>query len=231
MIDGPYTGWKPASEDWYRIKFGIVLYVDKDGLVSSTETDHGASPKFRADGHNQDAPPPASESHRKTYSMGRLMGNDDPGALRQMHRMSGPAGYGAIQPGDLPPTDFFVDSPSFYGSSVMSSPSGFKDPGGENRTNGIDGVNGGINGAHIAGGDSSSMLPMELMIYNDLMMDIEGTARFLGQEFQDSVLFGPSPVSSPAPEGQYPDQGPGSQPPSTVYGCVLPSAQFVRCRY
>jgi len=220
MIDGPYTGWKPAPDDWYRIKFGVVLYVDKDGLLSSSETNHGAYPKFRADdGYDQDAPPPTSESYQQTYPMG----NDDPGTLRQVHMMGGPAGYGAIQPGDLPPTDFFANSPSFYGSSAMSSPSGFKIPGGENSTNGID-------GAHITGGDSSSMLPMELMIYNDLMTDIGGTARFLGHEFQDSVLFGPSPTSSPVPEGQYPGQGPGSQPSSIMYGWVLPSVQFVRRR-
>jgi hypothetical protein len=222
MIDGPYTGWKPTPDDWYRIKFGTVLYVDKDGLLSPVEINRGAHQKLRTNnGYNQDTSSPTSESHQQTYPMGGPMGNDDPGTLRQMLGMGGPAGFGVIQPEDLPPTDFFVNSPSFSDSSTTSSPSGFNGPGGMNTANGINGISGGMNGTRIAGGDSSSMLPIELMIYNDLMTDIGGTARFLGQEFQDSVLFGPTPTSSPAPVGQQPGQGPVPQSPSTMYGWVF----------
>lgn len=215
MTDGPYMGWKPTTDDWYRIRFGSVLYVDKDGLLSSIETNRGARPKFRASGkHDKDAQPPPSDPRRQTYPMGGPMGNDDPGALRQMFGIGGAAG----QPEDLPPADFYMNSPSFSDSSATSSPSEF---GGPTGTDEIHGISGGINEARIKGGDSSSMLPMELMIYNDLMMDIGGTARFLGQEFQDSVLFGSTPTSSPVPAGQCPGQGPKPQLPNSMYGCVF----------
>jgi len=224
MVDGPYQGWKPTFEDWCRIKFESILYVDKDGLLSSTEINRTAYPKFRAnDGYNRDTSSPTSESRRETYPMGGPMGNKDPGVLRQMLGMGGPVGYGAIQPGDLLPADFFVNSPSFSENSVPPSSSGFSSPVGMNmnRTNRTNGIGEGINGSHITGGDSSSMLPMELMIYNDLMTDIEGTARFLGRGFQDSFLFGPTPTSSPVPVGQHPYQDPGPQPPGAMYGWVL----------
>lgn len=209
MTDGPYTGWKPTPDDWYRIKFGIVLFVDRDGLLSSLETNRGARQKLRVnDGYDRDASSPNSESGRQTYPMGGPMGNDDHGALRQMLGMGRSAGYTGIQPGDLPPTDFFMNSPSFSDSSVMSSPPGFGEQDGQD----------GTNGQYITRGDSSSVLPIQLMIYNDLMTDIEGTARFLGQEFQNSVLFGTTPTSPSATVGQHPGQGLGSQPPSTMYG-------------
>lgn len=216
MVDGPYTGWKPTPHDWYRIKFGEVLYVDKDGLLSSVENNRGAYPKFRANERYKDHSSPTSESRQKTRPTGGSMGNDDPGALRQMLEMGGPTGYGAIQPGDLPPADFFVDSPGFSDSPAISTPSGLSGPGSPDMTSRTNGISEGINGARVLGGDSSSMLPMELMIYNDLMTDIGGTARFLGQEFQDSVLFGPTATSSPTPVGQYQSHGP--QSPSTMYG-------------
>ena len=186
------------------------------------EIKHRAYRKFRVNEGYKDRSSPTSESHPKTYPMGGPMGNDEPGALRQMLGMGGPTGYGAIQPGDLPPAGFFMNSPSFTDSPTTSTPSGFSGPGSPDMTNRTDGINGGINGARIAGGDSSSMLPMELMIYNDLMTDIEGTARFLGQEFQDSILFGPTPTLSPTSAGQYPNQGSVPQSPSTMYGWVLP---------
>ena len=223
MIEGPYTGWKPTPQDWYQIQFG-VLYVDKDGFLSPMETNREAYPKSRANEGSKDRLSPTSESHGETYPMGGPMGNDDPEAFRQMLAMGWPTGYGAIQPGDLPSTDFFMnssDSPAACTSSGSTEPSG---------PNMIDGINGGINGARTAGGGFSPILPMELMIYNDLMTDIGGTARVLGQEFRDSVLFGPTPTSSPIPAGQHSDQGPGPQPPSTMYEWVFPSVQFARRR-
>ena len=212
MIDGPYTGLKPTVEEWYRIKFGNVLYVDKDGLLSSMETDHRAHPKHRTNEEYNNPPSLTSEPRRGTRTMQRPMENGDPETFRQMLSMGGPTGYGAIRPGDLPPADVFMNSPSFSDSSATSTLSGFSEPGGPDTTNRIKGLSRGINGA------TSPILPVELMIYNDLMTDIGGTARVLGQEFQDSVLFGPTPASSPPPTSQYPDQLPGSQPPGTMYG-------------
>jgi hypothetical protein len=228
MIDGPYTGWKPTPQDWCQIKFGRVLYVDKDGLLSPMETNRGPHPKFRANEGYKDHQSPTSESRRETYPAEGPMVKDDPTALRQMFAMGGPTGYGAILPEGLTPTNFFVNSPGFSGSPATSASPGSSGPGPDMMKK-IDGVNGGIDGARITEG-FSPILPMELMIYNDLMTDIGGTARVLGQEFRDSVLFCPAPTSSPTPAGQHPDQGPGSQPSSTMYEWVLPSVQFARRR-
>ena len=221
MIDGPHSGWKPTHQDWYRIKFGTALYVGKNGVLSPMEINCGAHPKFRPNEEHKDSSLPTPESCQEMYPMGGLMGNDDPGVLRQMLGMDGPTGYGAIRPGDLPPTDFFKN-PSFFDSPQMSTSLESSGLGGPDTPDGVSETSG-IRGTRIAGGDSSSMLPVELMIYNDLMTGIEGSARFLGQEFQDSVLFGPAPTSSPTPAGQHPNQGPQPQSPSTVYGWVLPS--------
>lgn len=194
MVDGPYVGWRPTIEDWDRIKVCSVIYVDEDGFLSRTET----KPKFRGNsGHSQDASPRIPELHRTTYPFGGPTESADPGALR---KTTGSAGYGAIQPGDLPPAGFFVKNPHFRDGSGMPSPSELSSPSETSETIGLT-------------EDSSSALPMGLMIYNDLMMDIGGTARFLGQEFHDSVLFGPTPT----PSDRYSDRGPELQPPNAPY--------------
>jgi len=76
------------------------------------------------------------------------MGNDDPEALRQMLAMGEPTGYGTIRPGDLPPTDFFMN---FSDSPATSASSWSSEPGGPDMMNRVNGIDGGINGAHIAG--------------------------------------------------------------------------------
>jgi len=215
MIDGPYKGWKPTPEDWYRIKFGRVRYVDKDGLSSSVETDRRGYPKLRTDDrYYQDGSSPTSETYRETHPMRGSTESDGSKTLRQMLGAGGLAGYMEIQPGGLSPADS-LNSPNFSDGSVMSSPLGSSGLGETNGRNEIDGIGGGANGGCIMG-DSSSVLPMELMIYNDLITDIEGTARFLGHEFQNSVLFSSTPTSSPTPAGLYPGQS-----PNTMYGWVF----------
>ncbi|KAF9778891.1 fungal-specific transcription factor domain-containing protein [Thelephora terrestris] len=205
-IDGPYMGWKPTFEDWDRMKACLVFYVDKDGLISSAENGRGAHRTFQDKDEYGDRNA-SFNSPGKTYPLERPRGNTDSGAPRPTFRADGPAGYGAIQPGDLPPAVFFANNPGLCESSAMLSSSGYSSP---DETNGI-------NGRRMTG-DPSSILPMGLMIYNDLMMDIDGTARFLGQDFQDSVLFSsPSTPSSP-PAGYHPDQGSGPQLPSTMQG-------------
>jgi len=224
MTDGPHTGWKPTPQDWYRIKFWGVLHVDKDGLLSSMETNRGSYLRFGANEGYKDHPSLTSESRGETYPMGGPMGNGDHEALQHMFTMGGPTGYGAIRPGDLPPADFFTGAPSFSDSLATSTSSRPGEPGSSD-TGRIDGTSEGTNGARTSG-DFSPILPMGLMIYNDLMTDIEGTARVLGQEFRESVLFGPTPTSFPTPAVQPPDQSPEPQPPSTVYGWVPSFVQF-----
>jgi len=218
MIDGPYKGWKPTPEDWYRIKFGRVLYVDKDGIPSSTGIDRRGFPTDER--YNQDVSSPTSEPYQETHPTAGPTEGDGSETLRQMLGAGGLAGYRGIQPGGPPQADSFVNSLSFSDGPVTSSPLGSSGLGETNGRKVIDGISGGIDGARITG-DSSSVLPMELMIYNDLITDIEGTARFLGHEFQNSVLFGPTPTSSPAPAGLYPGQSPWQQSPNTMYGWVF----------
>ena len=219
MVDGPYKGWKPTPEDWYRIKFGRVLYVDKDGLSSSAAIDRRGHPKLRTGGrYNHDGSSPTSEPDRETHAMGGPTESDDSETLRQMLGTGGPARE--IQPEGLSPADSFVNFHDFSDRSVMSSPLESSGSGETNERNGIDGISRGINGERVMG-DSSSVLPMELMIYNDLITDIEGTARFLGHEFQNSILFGATPTSSPASAGLYPGDGPWQQSPNTMYGWVF----------
>lgn len=214
MVDGPYMGWKPTLEDWDRLRIESVIYVDKDGIMSST----GTNLKLQGnDGYDQGASSHNPESSRRVHPLGGSTESADSGVLRQTTWTNGPAGYGAIQPGDLPPADFFVNNPWLPDGSGMSSPSEFSTPSEASEGVGINGNTGGINGTRIAE-DPSSVLPMGLMIYNDLMMDIEGTARFLGQEFKDSVLFGPTSTLA----SQYPDQDPEVQSPNTMPGWVLP---------
>jgi hypothetical protein len=213
-------GWKPTFEDWDRMKACLVFYVDKDGVLSSAENGRGAHRKFQDKDEygDQNASP---NSPGETYPLKRPRGNTDPGTPRQTFRADGPAGYGAIQPGDLPPAGFFANNPGLCKSSAMSSSSGYSspDPDETNGTIGIDSGSGGINGLRITG-DPSSILPMGLMIYNDLMTDIDGTARFLGQDFQDSVLFSSPSAPSSRPAGYYPDQGSEPQLPGTTQGWV-----------
>jgi hypothetical protein len=210
MIDGPYVGWKPTIEDWDRIKICSVLYVDEDGFLSPTET----KLKFRGNGgHDQLAPSYIPELHNTTCSLGGQTEGVDPGTRRQTARSDGPTGYGVIQPGNLPPSDFFANNPYLRDGFGAPSPSEFSSSSETSETVGIDRATGGANGTRLTE-DSSSVLPMGLMIYNDLMMDIEGTARFLGRDFHDSVLFGPTSTTT----GQYPDRGLESQPPNTTHG-------------
>jgi len=221
MIDGPHKGWKPTPEDWYRIKFGRVIYVDKDGLSSSAGTDRRGHPKLRTDDrYGQDGSSHTSEPYRETHPIRGPTESDGSETLRQMLEAGGLAGYREIQPGDLSPAYSLANSSSFSDRSAMSSPLGSSGLSETNGRNVLDGISEGVNWAHIMG-DSSSVLPMGLMIYNDLITDIEGTARFLGHEFQNSVLFGPTPTSSPAPAGLYPDQSPWQQSPNTMYGWVF----------
>ena len=51
------------------------------------------------------------------------------------------------------------------------------------------------------------VLPIELMIYNNLMMDIGGSAGFFEQDFLNSVLFGSTPPLLATGEDTGPVQG------------------------
>ena len=143
-------------------------------ILSHAETNHGAPPKPRTNEEHNDISSLTPESGRETMTR-RLAENLDPETFRQILSMGGPAGYGAIRPGDLPPANIFMSSPSFSDSSGTSTPLGLSKPGGLDTTNRIKEVSRGTNAAHAVGG-TSPILPMELMTYNGLMTDIGGTA-------------------------------------------------------
>lgn len=68
----------------------------------------------------------------------------------------------------------------------------------------------------LEGNGTSSLLPMELMIYNDLMTDIGGTARFSDQDFLNPPLPGSTPTPSVTMENTGPVQG--NPKLGTMYG-------------
>lgn len=211
MIDGPFKGWKPTIADWDRIKIESILYVDKEGRLSDTEHDHGydQNPLSRNPEYRREIPPPGGPGEKVNLGM-----------PRQSFRADGPAGYGTIRPGDLPPAEFFANYSGPHDGSVISPSSEYSSPGETNGTSGIEGGNRRV-GCVPFKENPSSVLPMGLVIYNDLMTDIEGTARFLGQEFQDSILFGASPTPSPVSTAEYQGRGSDPQPQSAMHGCVL----------
>lgn len=207
MIDGPYVGWKPTPDDWNRIKVGSVLYVDREGFLSCTEYNRGPFQKLGGDcGCDREASLYSLGSCRGVYTSENPPADTEP--LRQRARMNESGRYGAGQSGDLPPADFYVEHPNLCGNSAMSSPSEFNTPG---KRSGTD-----KGSTPRIAGDRSSVLPMGLVIYNDLMMDVEGATRSLGQELQDSIPFGlPAPPTS---AGQRPDQGYEPQLQNTEHG-------------
>jgi len=156
----------PRFSDLYRLQFETVVYVNEDGVASST-SGHGRS-STRTGTKTQNSPQMAAPSDVPT------------------------------QPSGLSPLEFLTNSTGFpFGIPV---PDQAKDKGPDQSSK-------------VDGDDASSLLSMELMIYDELMSDIGGTARFFDQDFRNSVLFGSTP-----PEDTGSVQGMGIQTPGQTYG-------------
>ena len=140
------------------------MYIDKNG-VASPIGGHGKS-STRAGANITSSPPQTTVPPAKR-------GDEPPNT-----EYDGPTGAGPPQSDVFSPIDFLAHSRGFsFGIPVPDQTQG-KEP---------------DQPPKFDGNDTSSLLSMELMIYDDLMTDIGGTARFFDQDFRNSVLFGPPP--------------------------------------
>lgn len=189
MADGSYDGWTPRVEDLYRLQFEAIIYIDKDGVVSST------------DGHGRPSP---RASVKVTDPQGQINVPPTKQGVEQLNTEPNvTSDIGPIQRNEFSPIDFLASSTSFsFGipglSLAKDEPSG-QPP-------------------ELDGNDMSSLLPMELMMYSDLMTDIGGATGFFDQDFRSSVLFGSTPTPPVTTEDAGSVQGGEFQTPSTIYG-------------
>ena len=187
LADGSYSGSMPRALDLYQLQFETVVCVDKDGVASSTGG-HGRS-STRAGAKVTSSPPQTTVPPTRG------------GVERLNTECNGATGVGSTQPDGFSPIDFLANSTGF--SFGIPVPNQTNDKGPDQLPT-------------FDENDSSSLLSMEFMIYDDLVADIGGTARFFDQDFRNSVLFGstpPPPVSGDAGSAQ----GIGIQTPSQMY--------------
>jgi len=189
LADGSCDGLKVG--DLYRLQFETVMYIDKDGVVSSTSGYWG--PGTRAGTKFKDAPA------QLTVPLA------EKGAEQLNTEYKETSGVKPVQPNEFSPIDFLAKSTSF---SFGTPPSSLTKDEGSNQPSRVD-------------GSDTSLLSMGLMVYNNLVTDIGGTTRFFDQDFRNSVLFGSTPTTGPpAPEDTRSAQGMESQSPSAMSGCV-----------
>ena len=174
LADGSYDGWIPRVGDLYRLQFDTVMYIDRDGVVSSTGR-HGR-PSTRASAKITD---PQGQITTPPTKQGVEQLNIEPNVTN---------GIGPIQRNEISPIDFLANSTSFSFGIPISSLA--KDE--------LSGQS-----SKLDGNEMPSFLPMEFMMYNDLITDIGGTTRFFDQDFRSPVLFG----STPTPPATMEDAG------------------------
>ena len=188
LADGSYIGSTPRASDLFRHQFETVVYIDKDGVASSTGG--RGRPNTRAGAKFTNSPPQTTVPPTKRGD----------GQLNTGY--NGPTGIRPPQPDVFSPIDFLTNSTGFpFGIPIQDQAQG-KVP---------------DQPPKFDGNDTSPLLSMELMIYDDLMTDIGGTARFFDQDFQNSVLFGPTPPP-PAPGDNGSVQHVRFQTPNQMYG-------------
>jgi hypothetical protein len=190
LADGSYSGWTPRVEDLCRLQLEAVMYIDKDGFVSST-SGHG-KPNTRVSAKTTGPPPRMTAPPTKQ------------GAEQLSAEQNGTTGVEPGRPDAFSPIDFLATSMGFSFGTPVSSPA--KGEGSHQPLPNLDG-----NG-------TSSLLSMEFVMYNDLMTDIGGSASFFDQGIRDSVLFGSTPTPLSASEDTGSVQGMGFQSPDTMYG-------------
>ena len=167
LADGSYDGWIPRVEDLYRLQLETTIYVDKDGIVSSTGRDEKPSSWAGAkttDPRVQITVPPTGQDVEQ-LNTGRSV----------------TSGIGVVRQDGFSPIEFLANSTSFFFGTPVSSLAK-EDASGQ--PFGLDG-----NGM-------SSLLPMDLMVYNEFMTDIGGSMGFFDEDFRNSVLFGSPPIPS-----------------------------------
>ena len=182
LTDGSYDGWTPRAFDLYRLQSDTIIYVGKDGAVSSVSGHRGPGTKAGekiATPQPQVTVPPVSQGDEQLST--------------EFH---GAIDVEPAQPNIFSPINFLANSTSFSFRTPVSDrvrDEGFDRP------------------PRLDGNDPS-LLSTEFIVYNDLMTDIGGTARFFDQDSRNSALFGSIP---PGDTGSV--QGIGFQTPSMMY--------------
>jgi hypothetical protein len=188
LADGSYDEWIRGVEDLCRLRFETFIYIDRDGVVSSTGGHGMPDPRASAkttDPQGQIAVPPTKQGAEQLNTEPKVTG-----------------GAGHTQRNEFSPIDFLANSTSFsFGTPVSSLAR--DEPLGQP--------------PKLDGSDMSSLLPMEFIMYNDLMTDIGGTTRFFDQDFRSSVLFGSAPAPPVTMEGVGSVQGREFQTSGTMY--------------
>ena len=188
LADGSYSGPTPRASDLYRHQFEIAVGIDKNGVASSVGG-HGR-PSTCAEATITNSPPQTTVQPTKR------------GVERLNAEYNGPVSVDPAQSDIFSPIDFLASSTGF--SFGIPAPIQAKDKGPDQLP-------------RFDGNDASSLLSMELMIYDDLMTDIGGTAKFFDQDFRNSVLFGSTPPPPALGDvGSIHDTG--IQTPSQMYG-------------
>lgn len=159
-------GWIPRVEDLYRLQIEAVTYIDKDGFASSPAGDG----RLRSRTGTKIADPFAHMSNSPTESGHEQLSTEGNGVSTAEPPQPNVNGFH--------PMDFLANS---TGLAFGAPTSALAEGGGLGQRGGI-----GENG-------DPPVLPIELMIYNNLMMDIGGSAGFFEQDFLNSVLFGSTP--------------------------------------
>lgn len=189
VLRGVADGWTPGVEDLCRLQLEAVVYIDKDGFVSST-SGHG-KPNTRVSAKITDPPPRMAAPPTKQS------------AEQLSDEQNGTTGVEPTRPDAFSPIDFLANSMGFsFGNPVSSQAKG----------------EGSHQPPNFDGNGTSSLLSMEFMMYNDLMTDIGGSASFFDRGIRDSVLFGSIPTPLSASEDTGSVQGMGFQSPDMMYG-------------
>ncbi|KAF9643134.1 hypothetical protein BDM02DRAFT_3192157 [Thelephora ganbajun] len=187
LAGGSYGGWIPRVEDLYRLQSEAVMYIDRDGVASSLS------------GHGR----PSTRAGTKITNplVQTTVPTTNQGAEKLNNEHKGTSGTGPIQPDGFSSIDFLANSTSFSFGTPVSSLAKDEESG----------------RPHKLDRNDMSLFPMELMMYNDLMMDIGGTTRFFDQDFRNSILFGSIPTPPPATEDTRSVQDTEFRGPNTMY--------------
>lgn len=172
LADGSYDGRIPRAEDMYRLQVETAIYIDRDGVSSSTGRHE--RPSLREGPKTTD--PPAQMTVPLTKQ----------GAEQPNTECNETSGIKPTQQNVFSPLDFLTNSTGFsFGTpiSFLTRDEGSSRP------------------PELDGNDTSPLLSMEFMIYNDLLADIGGTAKFFDQDFRNPALFGSASTPSPEVEG------------------------------
>lgn len=175
LTEGSHDGWHPNVEDIYRLQVEAVMHVDKEGFASfPTECEKPVDQT----GARILTPPARISSLSATQ-----------GCERPSTESNDTDTIEVTQPDLLSPIDLLTNAAGFSFGVPASTMTKGREPTKQSDLEGI---------------GEPFVFPMELMMYNDFMMEMGDTGRFFGKDFQDSVLYesAPTPLAAATEDGQ-----------------------------